>query len=417
VLAAKAVQRRRFPVALGAVTVVAALAAGCGGSDSGASSGGGGAGAKAGKPLILGIQTHKTGAVAAISVDKEFGVKAGVFLATKGTNKVAGREVKFVIADDGSDPGKAPQAARQMLQQDRPDLVFGFESSASAVATAPITSDAKIINIFPIAASDDLTAFSPWVFRTSRNAVQEAQMGSSVVAMQPGKTFMILAPDYAYGQSAAKAWESLLKKQGGKQLGSTLFAPLDGKDYTSVIERIRNQKPDVLVVVTFASASGPVLWQSIGNAGIPDQSDVFTLLPQKPVRIAMGPVAQKVRYFAIYDKDLPENDLNKQFVEKFKELSGGKDPDIYAGDSAVAGMLAVRAIESTKGDTSPDALRKALETAQGESVKGAYRVRPEDHTFLQTFYEAKVGSDGNATLVKEFSLEDSEIPIGKRIEG
>lgn len=401
---------RRAGVAVVAAAIVM-FGAGCGGDDKAGGSGSG----DSGKPIVLGIQTHQSGPLAAIGIDKEFGIKAGLDLATNGTGEVAGRKLKVVVADDGSDPGKSPQIARQMIQQDKPDVIFGFESSASAAATAPITTDANIVNIFPVAASDELTAFSRTVFRTSRNAAQEAQMGAAVVDLKPGQTYMIIAPEYAYGQSAAKAWVKLLNKQGGKQLGSTLYAPLDGKDYTSVVERVRNQKPDVLIVVTFASSSGPLLWQSIGNAGIDKDTAIFTLLPQAPVRKAMGPVAQKIRYFAIYDPDLPDNSLNTEFVKKFKELSGGKAPDVYAGDSGVAAMLAIQAIEKTKGDTSTDALVNALSGHEGESVKGKFRVRPEDHTFLQEFYEAKLGSDLKAELVKTFTLEDSEIPVTKTI--
>lgn len=392
----------------GALTV----GVGCGGG-SNSSSGGGGSD----DTVVFGIQTHETGALSAVGLDKIYGIEAGVDIATGGTNEVEGKKIEFVIADDGSDPGASPQVARQQIQQDKPNIVFGFDSSSSAVATAPITSDAGIPSIFPIAASDELTGFSEWVFRTSRNATQEAQMGATVAQIDEGESYMILAPDYAYGQSAAAAWDELLTEQGGEALEAPLFAPLEGKDYTSVVERVRNADPDVLVVVTFASASGPLLWQTINNAGIADRSEIVTLMPQAPVREAMGPIARKIRYFAIYDPALPDNKLNDDFVKKFTELSGGTPPDIYAGDSGVAGMMAVKAIEETGGDTSPEALADALSGLQAEALKGPYEVRPEDHTFLQTFYEASLNPDLTAKRIKEFSMEDSVIPVEQPIGG
>jgi branched-chain amino acid transport system substrate-binding protein len=385
---------------------------GCGGGSNDDSGDGGGSD----DTVVFGIQTHETGALASVGLDKIYGVEAGVDIATNGTNEVEGKKIEFVVADDGSDPGASPQVARQQIQQDDPDVVFGFDSSSSAVATAPIIADAGIPSIFPIAASDELTGFSEWVFRTSRNATQEAQMGATVAEIDEGETYMILAPDYAYGQSAAAAWDKLLTEQGGKALEAPLYAPLEGKDYTSVVERIRNADPDMLVVVTFASASGPLLWQTINNAGIADGTEVVTLLPQAPVREAMGPIARKIRYFAIYDPALPDNKLNDEFVKKFTELSGGTPPDIYAGDSGVAGMMAVKAIEETGGDTSPEALADALSGLEAEALKGPYKVRPEDHTFLQTFYESGLNPDLTAKRIKEFSLDDSVIPVEQPIE-
>ncbi len=401
----------RSGVVVGCFAAAVIAGVGCGSGSNGGSGGG-----DDGK-IVFGIQTHETGALAAVGLDKVYGVEAGVDVATEGTNEVEGKKIEFVVADDGSDPGASPQVARQQIQQDKPDIVFGFDSSSSAVATAPITSDAGIPNIFPIASSDELTGFSKWVFRTSRNATQEAQMGATVAQIEPGESYMILAPDYAYGQSAAEAWDKLLTEQGGKALQKPLFAPLEGKDYTSVVERVRNADPDLLVVITFASASGPLLWQTINNAGIAESSEVVTLLPQAPVREAMGPIARKIRYFAIYDPELPDNPLNDEFVKKFSELSGGTAPDIYAGDAGVAGMMAVKALEKTGGDTDPEALAEALSEIEGEAVKGKYRNRAEDHTFLQTFYEAGLNPDLSAKSIKEFSLEDSEIPVENPIDG
>lgn len=399
-----------------AVLALSAGVAACGGDGGGGGEGGGGEGGASGEPITFGILTEKTGALAALGRDLEYGVKAGVSVATNGTNEVAGRPIEFVVGDNQSDSGEAPRVARQMLQQDQPDVVFNFGSSASALAAAPILADAEVIDIAPIAASDELTAFSPTSFRTSRNATQEAKMGAEVTDIQQGETFMILAPDYAYGQSAAKAWQELLTEQGGKMIGDIIYAPLEARDYTAAAERVRGQNPDKLIVVTFASTGGPRLFQAIDSAGITDSTEVITLLPQRPTREALGPVATEIKYFAIYDPNLPKNEINKQMIEVYREMAN-EPPDIYAGDSAVAGMMAVEAIRKTDGDTSSQALVGALEGIEGESVKGIYRVRPEDHLFLFSFYEAGLNENLEAQLIKEFPLEASEIPVTKTIEG
>jgi len=394
--------------------VVAASALGfaaCGGDEDGGGEGGG-----SGEPIVLGIQTSVTGAIAALGVDQDCGIKAGVDLATDGTMEVAGRPIEFVVGDDQSDAGQAPRIARQMLQQDQPDIVFGFPTSSSALAAAPVMADAGVIDIYTIAAADELTAFSPTTFRTSRNATQEAKMGTSAAAIEEGDSFMIVAPDYAYGQSAAKAWEALLNEQGGEQLSDIIYAPLDARDYTSAVERVRAEQPDILVVVTFAGTGGPRLFQAIDRAKIAQDSRVITLLPQRPTREALGGIATEIEYFAIYDPLLPDNEINKEFVDAFVEACDGTQPDVYAGDAGIAGMMAVEALKATEGDTDPEALRQALEGIEGESVKGAYKVRPEDHTFLFSFYGASLNQDLDAELEETFDMEDSEIPVTKTIE-
>jgi branched-chain amino acid transport system substrate-binding protein len=391
------------------VTVMISALAAC------SSSGGSGDPSEgAGEPIVFAIMTSQSGALATLGIDEEFGIKAGVDLATDGTNEIDGRPIEFVVVDDKSDPGTVPGQTRKILQQNKPTIVFGNPSSAAAMASAQVLAEAQVPAIYTIAATADLTGFSPTTFRTSRDAAQEAQMGSQVVDIEEGETFLILAPDYAYGQSAAAAWQALLSEEGGEPASDPIFAPLDARDYTAVAERVRSADPDVLVVVTFAGSGGPTLWQNLGAAGVAEESEVVTLLPQVSTREAMGDVAPQLRYFAIYDPNL-EGDLNQEFVEKFRELSDGQEPDIYAGDSGVAAMLAIEAIRKS-GSTDPADISETLSGLSGESVKGAYEVRADDHTFLQSFYEASVGEDFKASIVATFPLEDSATPVTHPIE-
>ena len=371
----------------------------------------GGGGSDAEGHIKFAILTERTGAVATLGFDKEFGVKAGVALATNGTNEVAGRKIEFVVGDNRSEVGQSSTVARQIIQRDRPSIVFGFNTSDAAVATAPIMRDAKVIDIYTIAATSELSNFAPTTFRTSRDSTQEATVGAEVVDIKQGETFQVLAPDYAYGQATAKAWQELLTEAGGKPVADPLYAPLVANDYTSVVQRVRSNQPDKLIVVTFASASGPLLWKTITSAGLDDELGIYTLLPQKPGREGMGRIAQKVKFYAIYDPNLPDTEQNTQFIEEFEKIApGGKSPDVYAGDAGVAGQLAVEALKKTNGDTDPVKLQEAMEGLKAEGLKGPYEVRADDHIFLSTFYEARVKDDFSAELVKELPMEVSEVP-------
>lgn len=387
-----------------AVGVLALTLTGC--------SGGGDAGSDGESPIVIGITTSQTGVFASLGIDHEFGIRAGVDLATDGTNEIDGRPIEFVVVDDGSDAGAVPAQVRGLIQQDQPDVVFGPLSSSGAVAAAPVLADAGMPAVFTIAATDELTGFSEYTFRTSRNAVQEAQLGATVADIGEGDSFLVLAPDYAYGQSAAASWQELLADNGGVAVSDPIFAPIDARDYTAVAERVRNAAPDLLVVVTFAGSGGPTLWQNLGDAGIADSSDIVTLLPQRATLEALGDLAPKLRYFAIYHQNVP-GALNEEFVAKFMELSG-EEPDIYAGDSGVAGMMIVDALRAAGTDS--DALATELSGMTGESIKGPYEVRAEDHTFLQGFYEAAVAADGTVSIVKSYTLEESVIPVTKPIQ-
>lgn len=358
-------------------------------------------------PITLAILTSKTGALATYGPEKECGVKAGVALATNGTNEVAGRKIEFVVGDSKSDVGHATTVARQILQKEQPDIVFGFDTSDAALATAPIWRDAGIVDINPIAASDDLSNYSPTTFRVGRDSTQESLFGSAVVDIQEGETFQVLAPDYAYGQSAAAAWQKLLLDQGGTSAGEPVFAPHESTDYTGAVQKVMSRNPDKVVVVSFQSATAPLLWKSINSSGLADKSSLFTLLPRTDTRKGMGPVAQKLTFFAIYDPEIVETEDNREFLKEFARICDGKEPDIYAGDPGVAGQVAVQALKETNGSTDPDKLQKALEGLTGSGIKGPFEIR-EDHVFLGTFYAARVNEDFEAELIRELPMSASD---------
>jgi branched-chain amino acid transport system substrate-binding protein len=362
-------------------------------------------------PIVFGILTEKTGPQASLSPDKEFGVKAGVALATNGTNEVAGRKIEFVIGDDRSDVAQAPTVTRRIVQQEDPAIVFGFSVSDAAIATAPIMADANIPDIYTVSSTTELSNFADTTFRTSRDSQQEAKMFAAVARIQRGETFQVLAPDLAYGQFTAEATTKLLEEAGGEAAGDIIYAPLEAEDYTSAVERVRQRGADKLMVVTFTGPAGARLWQTIGRAGIADSAEIYTLLQQKPVREGMGPIAREVTFFALYDPELVDSDLNDRFIAEFERLSGGAPPDIYAGDAGTAGIIAVEALKQTDGDTDPEKISEALEGMEGEGIRGPFTMRAEDHTFFQPFFEARLDDQFGAQLVRTFPPEAIEVPV------
>jgi branched-chain amino acid transport system substrate-binding protein len=362
-------------------------------------------------PIKFGILTEKTGPQASLSPDKEFGVKAGVALATNGTNEVAGRKIEFIVGDDRSDVAQAPTVARRIVQQDHPAIMFGFSVSDAAVATAPIMADAEIPDIYTVSSTTELSNFADTTFRTSRDSQQEARMFATVARIKQGETFQILAPDLAFGQATAEATEKLLMEEGGEPAGDIIYAPLEAEDYTAAVERVRQRSADQLMVVTFTGPAGARLWQTIGRAGIADDSEMYTLLQQRPVREGMGPIAQDVNFFALYDPELVESDLNSRFIEEFEKLSGGTPPDIYAADAGTAGIIAVEALKETGGDTDPAKISAALEGMEGEGIRGEFSLRAEDHVFLQPFFEARLDDSFRAELVRAYPPEAIDVPV------
>jgi branched-chain amino acid transport system substrate-binding protein len=111
----------RIAVALAAALIIAA-AAGCGsGSDEGSSGSSGPASKLAGKPIVIGSVGSFTGpqAPALGAVDETLQAWAKFKNANGGIN---GHPVKLLTADDTTNPAKASQLVRKMVEQEASSL-------------------------------------------------------------------------------------------------------------------------------------------------------------------------------------------------------------------------------------------------------------------------------------------------------
>jgi len=105
-----------------------------------------------------------------------------------------------------------------------------------------------------------------------------------------------------------------------------------------------------------------------------------------------------------------ETDVNKRFIEAFKEKFGYIPEQTEAGSYMVA-QLALKALEATGGDTTPEKLRQAILGVDFESPSGRIRFDPETRFLIRDVYIAKIdkiGGELTFTLVHTYK----DVPPG-----
>ena len=106
---------------------------------------------------------------------------------------------------------------------------------------------------------------------------------------------------------------------------------------------------------------------------------------------AIGDAALGVKNTSHWSKDI-DNPANKAFVESF-QAEYGRLPSLYAAQGFDTGLLLVSAL--AKADVSDaDAFRAALEAAEFDSVRGAFKFAPNHHP-VQTIYMREVVKEGD----------------------
>ncbi len=353
----------------------------------------------AGKPLKVGLLTDQTGALAIYGPMLENGFALGLDYATGGTNSVAGRPIQVIIKDTASKPDVGTQVARDLFEKENIDVLVGVPSSGVALGVNELAKQYKKIYIAAPAAATEVTGknFNPYVFRSGRSNEQDA-LASKAALLKLGKTFIQIAPDYAFGYGSAQGFYNAIKSGGGTfavndsadKLGA-IYIPQDAKDFTPYLQKVLDTKAEVLVV-TWAGAGFVPLFTQMQQLGVFKAMKVYTGLADNASLKASFGFAIGATGINVYHYSLPTNAVNDWLVQKHKEKFK-TPPDLFTENGFVTAQMLAAGLKATNGDPDPDKLIKVYEgNFSLDGPKGKYSIRPYDHVMLQPLYVAQLAN-------------------------
>lgn len=329
-------------------TVAAAGAlvlAACGGGDDG---GGGDAGkvAKGDGTLTVGSLLPSTGDLAFLG-PPEF---AGVDLAVKDINEaggVLGKDVVQSRADSGDGTPKIAPGSVDKLLTAKSDVIVGAASSSVSLSVIDKIINAGVVEFSPANTS---TAFDTYddkglYFRTAPSDVLQGNVLGNLVLQDGAKSVAIMARQEAYGEALADNVEKTIKDQGGNVAAKVLYS-VDATSYTSEVQKIKDAKPDAIVLIAFNETTKII--PEFESAGIGPQ-DVQTYFVD-------GNTAD-------YSKDFPKGtlkgikatfpgaELKNEFTDRMLEVDPKLKDFTYGPESYDATVLSALAAEAAKNDS------------------------------------------------------------------
>ena len=193
-----------------------------------------------------------------------------------GVKALGGAKLKLVVVDTGDSAEKAKNAAQRMLSAD-PDLVGGTGAFVSSftLAVTEVTERAEVPWL-TLSYSDQITNRGyKYVFQTSPTASKQAEDALPVIlalsktagAAQP-KTVGIIMDNTASPVSFTKPMrEGGFDKLGLKLVVDEVFTP-PLADATSMVQKVRNARPDVLLVLTTNVPDTKLILEKLNEMGL-----------------------------------------------------------------------------------------------------------------------------------------------------
>jgi branched-chain amino acid transport system substrate-binding protein len=357
-------------------------------------------GASAQETVKVGLILPMTGGQA--STGKQIDAAVRLYMQQHG-DTVAGRKIEVILKDDGTVPDNTKRLAQELIVNDKVSFIAGFGITPSALAAAPLATEAKVPEIVMAAGTSIITERSPYIARTSFTLAQSSVIIADWAAKNGIKKVVTLVSDYAPGADAQNSFKERFTAAGG-QVIEEIKVPLASPDFSPVLQRAADAKPDAIFVFVPAGQGGTFAKQyaerGLEKAGIkligPGDVTDDDLLNNMGDAVVGAVTAH--HYSAAHPSA-----LNKDFIAAYKKLMNGQRPGFMAVSGYDGIHLIYEALKKTGGKTDGDALIAAMKGMKWESPRGPISIDPDTRDIIQNIYIRRVEKVGGELYNVEFA--------------
>lgn len=326
------------------------------------------------QPIVIGVSTAQTGP-AAVAAEWELW---GVNLAVEEINTnggVLGRKLEVLVMDNKCNPSEAVNVANKLVEA-KVVAIEGAHCSSGHLASMKIIQDAKIPMITGIASNPQITTLSgkggnDYAFRISASDAGMMQaLGIYLAEKKPFKSVAIVAEDTDFGRGGADAFKAAVVTKAGLEVVSTDIHPQNTPDFTSILTRLQQRRPDAIATFQLGGDSLNFLRQAMQiGVRIPYTGRIELGGRNVPI-IEAGGMEKSISAWQY--SPYAETPSNKAFAEKIKaKYKAEPYLQTWAGyDSIRVLAQAITDAGSTDGTKIKDAIKAmSFTTVMGKTVK------------------------------------------------
>ena len=335
------------------------------------------------------------------STGKQIKAAVELYMKQHGTT-VAGKKIDLIVKDDAAIPDNTKRIAQELIINDKVSVVAGFGITPTALAVAPLATEAKVIELVMAAGTSIITERSPFIARTSFTLAQSTVPMADWAVANGIKKVVSMVSDYAPGHDAEKSFADRFKQAGGEVIESIRF-PLANPDFAPFLQRAADAKPDAIFVFVPSGQGGSFVKQYI-ERGL-DKAGIKIIGPgdvtDDDLLNGMGDQVIGTVTAHFYSADHP-SETNKAYVAAFKAANNFRPNFMSVG--GYDGMhLIYAALQKTGGKSDGDSLIAAMKGMAWESPRGPISIDPETRDIVQNVYMRKVEKKDGELQNVEFS--------------
>jgi urea transport system substrate-binding protein len=315
-----------------------------------------------------------------------------------------GRQLEAVVVDPASNWPLFAEKARELLDKEKVDVVFGCWTSVSRKSVLPVFEELNGLLFYPVQYEGEESSRN--VFYTGASPNQQAIPAVDYLMDLGIARWVLAGTDYVYPRTTNKILEAYLQQNGvlpeDIMISYTPFGHSDWQSIVSDIKKFGSTGRKTAVVSTINGDANIPFYKELGNAGV-SAEDIpviaFSVGEEELAGLDTTPLVGHLaawNYFMTVDSS--END---DFIDTWWEYAG---PDRVTNDPMEAHYIGfnmwVAAVEAA-GSTDPTAVQDAIIGISVPNLSGGTATMLPNHHITKPVLIGEITSDGMFDIVYE----------------
>ena len=279
-------------------------------------------------------------------------------------------QLRFVVEDDRGTGEGAVEAFNKLIHEDKVMAILGPLGSVQAPTAFPVAQENEIVAISPSAAAQGLGAIGDFAFRINLAVDKLIPEGVRLTHEKLGyqRVVKLATSDDAYCRSADAIFSDSLAARDIQVLATETTALAD-TDYTEQLTRIRDLKPDAIVVSAHPLNLPRILVQG-RDVGIPNEVPFIAPLLTVTEVQAAGAAAEGAITFTAWTSTA-NTPGNQAFVRNYRTKYNG-ELNVFSALAYTSVYILMNAISNAQSADS-HAIREVLaSTKDFDTVLGRF---------------------------------------------
>jgi branched-chain amino acid transport system substrate-binding protein len=336
--------------------------------------------APAQSPIKVGIVDTYTGPPTTYTSDVRDAFKLAIDeINAKGG--VLGRKIEFTTRDDKFKVDLALSTAKELVMNEKVDILMGTINSAGALAVSEFCKTEKIPFLVTFSKSDKITGEKGhrYVFSITENTAMIGKAAAVGLAKKPFMKYWIAGDDYEYGHALADGvWGHLKKIKPNVELVGQSWWKVGEPELTPYLTAISSAKPDAVIFAT-GGASMVNVMKAAKATGFAERIPIYIHTATELSTLApLGLEApEKVIGTSNYQFYYPDSPKNKAFAKAFREAYK-REPKVGALYGYITAQFIVQSLAKA-GKMDREKFIDALEKMKVNTPVGEVEMRAFDH--------------------------------------